>query len=291
MVGAPAYGRAADLTAAMATHYRLDGLIEHLPTDWRPRSIVVVPAHRDPLQATLMKACGWLSPLEASLSRPLPRRTVQVVSIWPGETQTTEAEIAFLQAVAARAGWRVKIASGPQNVAGFKAYYEDPEADVLWVIGHGEQSPFRLEESGLVLSDGQLLTTSELAAFERPNAARRLLVLNICSATATQNRGGLARIGFAQGLTTADQEVVGHLWPIDYYAALAFGCALSASLVDHGPAEALSATISLMQRPRNLIDALAAIAPEQEAIARLSSDRAAEQVENILSWGSAVLLT
>lgn len=291
MVGAPAYDQASALIAAMADHYCIDQLAGLLPADWRPRSIVILPAHRDPLQATLAAALGWLAPLETSIEQPRPARAIRAISIWPGETQTTEAEVAFLRAVADQSGWEVSVADGPLNADAFRAYYEDADADLLWVIGHGQQSPFRMAESGLMLSDEQLLTASDIAGFNRPTETRRLLVLNICSASATQNRGGLARIGLAHDLTTADQLVIGHLWPIDYYAALAFGCALAVSLASHGPAEALRKTLSLMQRHQDLILHLSAASPDAEALDRLGSERASQQVENILSWGSAVLLT
>ncbi len=291
MIGAPAYHQVPGLVAALTNHYRLNQLTAALPQGWCPRSIVVVPAHRDPIQATLADALGWLAPMEASLAAPLPERPIQRLRIWPGETQTTDVEVAFLQAVGARAGWEVHVATAPLNAAAFKAFYEDVSTDLLWVIGHGEQSPFRQDQSGLVLEDGAVLTAAEIAGFSRPQTGRRLLVLNICSATATQNRGGLARIGFGHELTTNDQRVVGHLWPIDYYAALAFGCSLALDLMALPVAEALRATMVRMQDPARLVQDLQTLDPASEALALLGSERAARQVANLLSWGSPVLLT
>lgn len=291
MLGAPAHDKAPELTAAIARHYRFGELAPHLPEGWRPRSVVVMPAHRDPVQATLSNILGWLAPMEASLAAPLQDRTTRCVSIWPGETQTTEAEVSFIRAVGLHAGWEVKVVEAPLDQRAFQAFYEDADADLVWVIGHGEQSPFRQSESGLVLADGTVLTSAEIAAYARPETGRRLLVLNICSATATQNRGGLARIGFGHELTTADQSVIGHLWPIDYYAALAFGCSLSLDLAGSSVAEALASTMARMQQPERLIRDFETVDATQEAISRLRSERAAEQISNLLSWGSPVLLT
>ena len=291
MLGAPAHDKAPELTAAISRHYRFEELALHLPEGWRPRSVVVLPAHRDPVQATLSNILGWLAPMEASLAAPLQDRPIRRVRIWPGETQTTDAEVGFVRAVGAQAGWAVDVIGAPLDQRAFQAFYEDPEADLLWVIGHGEQSPFRQSESGLVLADGTVLTAVEIAAYARPETGRRLLVLNICSATATQNRGGLARIGFGHELTTADQSVIGHLWPIDYYAALAFGCSLSLDLASFSVSEALASTMARIQEPERLIRDFEAVDAAQEAIGRLRSERAAEQISNLLSWGSPVLLT
>jgi len=291
MLGAPAHDRAPELAAAVARHYRFEDLALHLPEGWRPRSVVVMPAHRDPLQATLSNTLGWLAPMEASLAAPLQARPIRRVSVWPGETQTTDAEVGFVRAVGARAGWEVDFIEAPLDQRAFRTFYENPEADLLWVIGHGEQSPFRQSDSGLVLADGTVLTAAEIAAYARPDTGRRLLVLNICSATATQNRGGLARIGFGHELTTADQNVIGHLWPIDYYAALAFGCSLSLDLASFSVPEALASTMARMQDPERLIREFEAVDAAQDAIVRLRSNRAAEQISNLLSWGSPVLLT
>ncbi|MFM9859052.1 CHAT domain-containing protein [Pseudoxanthobacter sp. M-2] len=291
MIGTPAYETASALVAAISNHYGLDQLTENLPAEWRPRSLVVFPAHRDPLQALLAATLGWLAPLEASVQRPRPARRIRTVSIWPGETQTTEAEVAFLRAIAVQKGWHLKVTNPPLNAEAFRVYYEDPEADVLWVIGHGEQSPFRTSGSGLVLAGEQLLTAARLVAFTRPGEGSRLLVLNICSATATQTRGGLARIGLAHELAAANQAVIGHLWPIDYFAALAFGCALAVNLGQNDPADALRETQLILQRHQDLITVLSAAAPGAEVIERLANEHAAERVANILSWGSAVLLT
>lgn len=291
MVGAPHFPNAPELIAAMHAHYCFERLADALPKDWRPRSIVVFPAHRDPLQAQLHASLGWLAPIEASLSRAAPDRPIRRISIWPGETQTTAAEISTIEVIARGTGWITTVTTGPLDARAFKAFYEDPTADVLWVIGHGEQSPFRPEDTGLVVANEALLNIPTLSTFEEPRHGRRLLVLNICSSGATQNKGGLARVGFAHGLVSPHQAVVGHLWPIDYYAALAFGCLFTANLVHLSPAEALAATQDLMKDHDQLLDALSAISPSLEALDWLRSERAAEQLGNVLSWGSAVLLT
>ncbi len=291
LVGAPVLEQAAALEAQIRDHYRLDLLPEQLPEGWRPRSLVVLPAHRDPLQASFNQALGWLAPSEVSLARARAPRPIRTISIWPGGTQTTEAEVECLKAVAEQAGWQIKVVEDDLNRATFQNFYEDPDADVLWVIGHGEQSPFRIEETGLVLSDDSILPYADISAMNVPAAGQRLVVLNICSAGATQNRGGLARIGLAHDIVGPEQLVVGHLWPIDYYAALAFGCALSLGLAALPPSEALADAQEMMRDPPALLAALRDLSPELEACQRLDSDRAAEHINNLLSWGCPILLT
>lgn len=291
LAGSPALPQAAALEAQIRAHYRLDLLPGQLPAGWRPRAIVVVPAHRDPLQASLGQALGWLAPSEVSLAAGLDPRPIRTISVWPGMTQTTEAEIECLRAVGAQGGWTVRVVEGELDRAAFRRFYEDTDADVLWVIGHGEQSPFRIEETGLVLSDDSLLPYADISAMTVPTGGRRLVVLNICSAGATQNRGGLARIGLAHDIAGPAQMVIGHLWPIDYYAALAFGCALSINLSTLPSADALNATQAMMRDPPLLLAALRKVSNGLTAGQRLDGGRAAEHVGNLLSWGCPVLLT
>lgn len=290
MVGAPAFEQVEQLRAAMQAHYDIPALTAQLPTDFRPRSIIVLPALRDPFQALLFDQVGWIAPMEASLSKAQAMRPIHTVSIWPGATHLTEAEVECVQNVGVAAGWKVKFAVGPLDEAAFLRFYEDAEPDLLWVIGHGEQSPYRLEETGIVLEGNVLLPITRIAAMTVPGGERRLLVLNVCSSGAAQHRGGIARIGLGHYLATPNQTVAAHLWPIDYYAALAFGCSLSLSLAKAPLPQAFGEAIATMHNQRALLVSLAEL-EATKAVDRLSSERLNEHLANLLNWGCPVLLT
>jgi hypothetical protein len=290
MAGAPAFEHAGPLLARMEEHYHLEQLARQLPAGFVPRSIVVLPAHRDPLQSLLAKAVGWLAPLEASLAKAERDREIKVVSIWPGETQLTEPEVEAVVAVGRLAGWVAKVRSGALDGAAFREFYEDPEADVLWVIGHGEQSPYRIEETGLVMEGHVLLPMPEIAEYKVPDAGRRLLVLNVCSSGSAQTMDGMARIGLGQELASPNQRVVAHLWPIDYYAALAFGCALASRLRHEDANSAMRSAIEIMADQARLLDEITGISGGLQAVNRLSPAHVASHLQSVLSWGCPALL-
>jgi hypothetical protein len=124
-----------------------------------------------------------------------------------------------------------------------------------------------------------------------PSVGRRLLVLNICSSATALTFNGMARSGLAQELVSLRQQVIGHLWPIDYYAALAFGSSLAFGLTREPPPAALRDASLLMRDQVKLINMLTEISPELQAIRRLNGQRAAEVLQNVLSWGCPVILT
>jgi len=287
----PAFEFAAQIWAAMDDHYRLSEVSSRLPQGWVPRSVVVMPAHRDPLQAMILDRLGWVAPLETSLSVANALRPIKTLSIWPGSTQTTDAEVEALQHVAAAAGWHVKDMPGTLDQEAFRRFYEDPEADLLWVIGHGEQTSDDQRRTGIVMEDGAIASLADIVSFDVPSVGRRLLVLNICSSATAQTFNGMARSGLAQELVSSCQQVIGHLWPIDYYAALAFGSSLAVGLTREPPPAALRDASLLMRDQVKLINVLTEISPELQAIRRLNGQRAAEVMQNVLSWGCPVILT
>ncbi|MER9546132.1 CHAT domain-containing protein [Mesorhizobium sp. M0437] len=287
----PAFEHGADIWKAMEDHYRLSEVAAHLPQGWMPRSVVVMPAHRDPFQAMLSEQLGWNAPLEVSLSAPDAMRPIRTVSIWPGATHTTEAEVEVIGHVAAIARWDLRIVTGTLDQHAFQRFYEDPEADLLWVIGHGEQSADDLEKTGVLMHDDSLVSLVDITKFKVPSHGRRLLVLNICSSATAQTLNGMARSGLAQELVSPQQQIIAHLWPIDYYAALAFGSSLALTLGGRSAASALQEASQLMRNQTGLLEKLTEISPELQAIHRLQGERVAIVLESVLSWGCPIILT
>lgn len=86
-------------------------------------------------------------------------------------------------------------------------------------------------------------------------------------------------------------QVIGHLWPIDYYVALALGSSLAVALTRAQSPAALGEALLLMRDQRELINGLTEIAPDRQAIQRLNGQRAAAVMQNVLYWGCPVILT
>ena len=86
----------------------------------------------------------------------------------------------------------------------------------------------------------------------------------------------------AQELCTPHQQVVAHLWPIDYHAALAFGCCLVSRLRTEPVGEAFASATAIMRRQADLLGELDGIQPGLSATERLAHDHVAEKLEHVL---------
>lgn len=216
-----------------------------------------------------------------------PRR---LMSVWRGDAvQLVDAEVEMLQSIGNRARWGVHVFGGEQTADQFGRFYEDPESDVFWVISPGEMDAHDLARSGNVLGDQSILPIRDVGRLIVPNEDRRMLVLNICSGGAAQNRGGLASLGLARMLSSPSQLVIAHQWPVDSYPALIFASAFMVDIIGAEVGQAFSNTASLMQDIDRLRAALAAVDPGLSALDRLDVEAARTAAGSILNWGNAAL--
>lgn len=287
-MGEPDESAAPAFERAVRKHYEPNRLGEALGR-YRPRSMLVMPSTPVPLAAMLATEAGIPLACEASMRRAEPERPIRRLSLWPGSTYHAGFEVGAVKSVAERAGWEIVVHDAVDDADAFLAFYADPEADVLWVSGHGEHSPYRLSDSGLVIGDC-LVTADQLSGLTRHGGGRRLLVLNVCSGAATQVRGGIARVGLSQELATPQQQVVAHLWPIGMYAGLAFGAKFALELAAVPPATALARTVSGLKAPDALRAELRRELGEDLEIHRRIENQDS-QIGSVLSWGAPVLLT
>lgn len=279
------------LEAAMGTHYRFEELKKRLPANWSPRAILVYPGGPEPVQAVLAKAADVTAPLEISFERPCPPRPIRRVAVWTGGPLHEAFELDAIRHVADRAGWVIDV-HGPAGTTrdDLRRFYEDEEADVVWVISHGAHDPYAVGGTGLHLPDETLVGLEDLRTWTTPSGGRRLLILNSCSGATAQYRSGIARIGLAQSLVSGRQAVVSHLWPVHWTAGLAFGAALAASL-EADPTEAAAlAAARLMQEPEGLLDFLESrFQGCEELLERLR--HSSEDLSSLTNWGCPILLT
>ncbi len=279
------------LEAAMAAHYRFDELRLQLHDGWKPRAILMFPSGPEPLQAMLRKSGAVAAPLEISFQRAQPPRPIRRISVWAGGPMHETFEIDALRHVADRSGWSVEVyGSADATRQDLRRFYEDQDADVVWVISHGTHDPFTAGGTGLHLPDGTLVDFDEVRSWTVPDLGRRLLVLNSCSGATAQGRGGLARIGLAQSLVSGGQAVIGHLWPVHWTTGLAYGAALATCLETTSTEAAALMASELLGEPQRLLPFLEERFQScEELLDRLR--RSGEDLTSITNWGCPVLLT
>lgn len=283
-----AHGHAMEQT--MEAHYRLSELQQMIPKDWHPKSIIVFPAGPEPLQALFLKTLGLSAPLESSLQHLNALRPIRQINVWMGEILNGQFELEAIRLVADRAEWYLKVfQTEAPTVEEFRVFYEDPGADILWVISHGEHNPFMVEGTNLHVGGTTYVTLEQLRNFSVPGKDRRLIVLNSCSSAATQLRGGLGRIGIAQSLASCKQSVVGNLWPITPSAALTYGAILAAQLQHTDPVVAALQGLKFLQNPNELRARFnEAYSENPELLQQLM--KASDRLEGITDWGCPVLV-
>jgi CHAT domain-containing protein len=280
------------LERALLEYFLPAQLRDRLSRDSSPRSLLFFPALPVPIQTILQREVGISAPLESSLCTAALDRSVKVVSVWLGETIYTECEIEVLEAASRSRGWKLKITVPPKegDPTAFRLFYEDPEADVLWVIGHGAHSAYSEEQTGIYLNERRLLSVQEIAKYVQPNAGRRLLILNTCSGATARMTGGLARIGLAQQLIGPAQAIVAHIWPAPSETALSFGALLASTLGTRDNFSAFAAATAFLRKPRSIVRALEReLGSGLRAYERIRNS--ADKLDNVLSWGCPVFLT
>jgi hypothetical protein len=286
-IGQPDEAVGPEFEAAAQAHFEPARLAAALPPDRPIRSVVTVPSLPAPVLALLASEGGVNAAEEVSLQQSLPVRPINRVAVWQGGTMHEGFEVEALERVSALAGWTIDVHGG--DLPAFERFYSDPATDLLWVIGHGEHSPHRIEGSGLVIRE-EIITADRLRGLTPPAEGRRLLVLNVCSGATSQVRGGLARIGIGQELTDPGQQVATHLWPVGMYAGLAFGAKFALELSVALPPEAYRRTIIGMREPAALrADLVARLGPGLDIHERLAHQD--PQIGNVMAWGAPVLLT
>ncbi|GGB55652.1 hypothetical protein GCM10010833_07930 [Blastomonas aquatica] len=286
-MGQPDEAAGPEFEAAARAHFEPSRLAAALPPGQLIRSVVTVPSLPAPVLALLATEGGIVAAEEVSLRQPLPVRPINRLAVWQGGTMHEGFEVEALERVAALAGWTIDVQGG--DLAAFERFYTDPIADLLWIIGHGEHSPHRIERSGLVIGEA-IVTADRLRGMVPAGEGRRLLVLNVCSGATAQMRGGMARIGIGQELTCPAQQVAAHLWPVGMFAALAFGAKFAFELSVAPTPEAYARTVAGMRDPAALrADLVTRLGPGLAIHDRLAHQDA--QIGNAMAWGAPILLT
>lgn len=294
----PDHSKGNALEAEMTKYYLSRDLFRKLKIIEKPRSLLIFPSLSDPIQALLYRDTSLCLPIEISLSEPKNDRRINRISIWAGETFYTHFETEIIEDFGKKYGISVSIFL-PKNGGtkeDFVEFYQQPDIDILWVIGHGEFVHDEPQRCGIVImsddkKNSQLLPMDDLALVEKNTLDRRLLILNICSGAATQGMSGLSRMGIGPSLVDSHQAVIAHLWPSTPSLSLAFG-ALFASNINKNSSfmNIFSRTLQEMRDCNNIITNIESrLGKDLRCKFRLENDM--EDFKSILSWGSPVFMT
>ncbi|CAM5272855.1 CHAT domain-containing protein [Streptomyces atroolivaceus] len=290
----PATGRkdatyAEELSDALHAHLDVADLAEFSSREGAAAFISLLP-HLTPVQALLARARGPVLPLAVSLRAPLPDRPVERVQLWCGDAPSAHVEAAVVETVFSYAGMSVDVMTGADLTRDrFLAEFQRDDYDVIWVVAHGSHPLYAPDRAAVVLSDTEHIFLDDLArAPLLPASTRRLVVFNTCDSAAADTQGPYDDRGIARSIVGPGQAVIGHLWPVDGYAATVFGALLAIELADGGSfADAFANALRDLQQ-------------DWFAVARQLGDRGigalvAEPLDgfrqpSIFDWGSAAFL-
>ncbi|MBX4266213.1 CHAT domain-containing protein [Clostridium estertheticum] len=112
--------------------------------------------------------------------------------------------------------------------------YKDENYDVIWLMCHGNFDFDNPSNSCLCISKDKPMAINELIELIPHTDQRRLLVINACESGCSSIRSsGMNFVGFGANLSNQFQSVIGHLWPIDSFAASVFGAILSYNILNY----------------------------------------------------------
>ena len=286
--GTPQIQYALELERHTLSHYAIGKARENVLADQSMETIIFFPNYNAPAYAMINEFTqeGLLQNL--SLERPANEPTISDVLIWPGESLFTDAEVEFLLTAGARFDLTVRVYEAGQSKQDFVRFFADSQADLLWIIGHGNHEPHHLERCGLNLTDDSIFSLRDFSSLPKVNR-NRAVVANICSGGAARVIGGLGITGIAGILANARQRVITHGWPIDMYAALAFGGVYFSSLSKSGLRRGLRRAQQILKEQQSILTEVAETDPDMQIVERLKEENLKIRLENVFSWGSAAI--
>ena len=284
--GAPAQEHGPALEKKVLEHYRIEDASRVFSEDASLKFILPFPNHPVPLAPLVDRDVINSLAQNISLSSCFAAPDIKRVLIWPGETHTTELEVDAISQIGVKVGIDVQVWRGATGKKEFCEFWSPGDYDLLWITGHGEHDPNDVLKSGLVLSDSETFNIEDFSCLPKPTRARAV-VANICSGGAARMIGGIGSTGVASAVTTDFQATVTHNWPIDTYAALAFGVVYFSFLSDQGLIDGLSRTREILRSQEKIVSHLQALIGDHEVVNILGSDHAKPRLESILSWGAA----
>ncbi|WP_022704973.1 hypothetical protein [Pseudorhodobacter ferrugineus] len=286
--GAPAPENGPALEKQVLDHYKIEEASKVISKNANLKFLLPFPNHPVPLTPLVDRDLIQGLSQNISLSSRFAAPEVKRVLIWPGETHTTEVEVDAISRLGMEVGIDVQVWAGPTGKKEFCEFWSSWDYELLWITGHGNHDPNDVLESGLVLENYEVFNIEDFSCLPKPERSRAI-VANICSGGAARMIGGIGSTGVASAITADVQATVTHNWPIDTYAALAFGVVYFSCIRDRGLVGGLSASREILSSQEKIVAHLGAYIGDHEVVRILGSDHAKPRLESILSWGAATL--
>ncbi|EJV74674.1 MULTISPECIES: CHAT domain-containing protein [Bacillus] len=98
--------------------------------------------------------------------------------------------------------------------------YSSNEYDLIWLMCHGNFDFNIPSNSSLNVGSNEYVNLNQLINIIPVRDKKRMLILNACQSGCSSIRyNAMGFVGLGPGLTNKYQSVVGHLWPVDSFAA------------------------------------------------------------------------
>ncbi|MGH4125572.1 MAG: CHAT domain-containing protein [Clostridium sp.] len=169
--------------------------------------------------------------------------------------------------------------------------YKDGNYDMIWLMCHGNFDFDNPSNSCLYISKDKPIAINELIDLIPHTDQRRLLVINACESGCSSVRSsGMNFVGFGASLSNQFQSVIGHLWPIDSFAASVFGAILSHNILCNNDwGKAINNTRKQMNDGNKAIEEFFKITlkyeENSEIVQRLN--RCSQEMNELIFWGSS----
>lgn len=237
-----------------------------------------------PIQPVMIKDVGFSWPIATTLVRPeLDRKCLRVL-IWISGTLVGELQ----------AGWISELVSQPATVTVrtgdfevFRSEYSRPEYDVIWVTTHGEFDHNDPHRSTLLLGGDASASFNEVRRIPVPANERRLLVLDACDSGAVAVYGGLSDFGFGPLLTSKNQAVICHRWPVEQFSSAVFNSLLARSLRRASFFSAYQTAVATMVKGKDavLLELTSALGADHDLVVRVRNNESVRW-DSLGIWGS-----
>ena len=201
-----------------------------------------------PIQALMLKSIGRTLPINLSLSEKLEFPIIKKVLFWSGFSLTSQLETEALQEIFQNGNIQFEIHSEHESdIERFINRIDQFDPDIVWISSHGEYKHYEPNLSEIVFSETESLGIRDFIKLSNTGNKRRLLFLNICEGGVHSQTGEFKNLGFPNLLTSANQDVLSHLWMAETNFAYVLGVlfAIGINYKALNPIDAYSYAVSL----------------------------------------------
>ena len=231
-IGQPTTQKAQSFKTKLLNYYRFD-LINYKEITTR-HSISQFDLNSFPIQPLMLEQTGITLPLNLSLTEKLPFLKVKKVLFWQGNSMTSEIETNAITEIFGLSNIElITLNSNESNKEEFLKKCNTENFDIIWISSHGHHAHYETNKSQIILSDTENLSIREFKSLSNNNEKRRLLFLNICEGGVHSQNGEFKNIGFPNLLVDFNQDVLSHLWMVDWRISSVYGALIGIGIVNY----------------------------------------------------------